>query len=120
MMNRDYTPSPNSDNLKTGMDEKLKAMQAEIDEDELLKKRASNVNQEDYDLSKSEQEELINRKKTNPLFQGCNSIENYIYLNKIHEGSFGIVFRAKEKLSNLLYAIKNIKIERDGSGYSSI
>lgn len=32
-----------------------------------------------------------------PLLDGCRSIETYEYLNKIDEGAYGVVYRAKDK-----------------------
>jgi cell division cycle 2-like protein len=29
-----------------------------------------------------------------PLLEGCRSIENFEYLNKIDEGAYGVVYRA--------------------------
>jgi len=34
-------------------------------------------------------------------------------LNKIHEGTYGVVYRALDKLTNNIVAIKKIKINRD-------
>jgi len=68
-------------------------------------------------VTKEEMDVLIQKRKSKPLLQGCNSIENYLYLNKIHEGSFGVVFRAKDKLTGKQYAIKNVKIGRNVWGF---
>lgn len=114
-MNRE-TPTPDSERLQLNSAEKGRAMQEVIDQDELLNKRVQNLNQDDDEISETEKRLLMQRRKTNPLFQGCNSIENYIYLNKIHEGSYGIVFRAKDKITQKQYAIKNIKVERSSAG----
>eukprot|EP01017_Pseudomicrothorax_dubius_P005866 TRINITY_DN11586_c0_g1_i5.p1 TRINITY_DN11586_c0_g1~~TRINITY_DN11586_c0_g1_i5.p1 ORF type:complete len:165 (+),score=52.53 TRINITY_DN11586_c0_g1_i5:54-548(+) len=60
---------------------------------------------------------LLRKRKICPLIQGCNSIENYIHLNKIHEGVYGIVFRAKDRFTNQLYAIKKVKLGREKEGF---
>jgi cell division cycle 2-like len=70
-----------------------------------------------YEITKEERDKIMKKRKSNPLSQGCNSIENYLYLNKIHEGSYGIVFRAIDKVTGQTYAIKNVKIERNGRGF---
>ena len=36
------------------------------------------------------------------------------YLNKIHEGVYGIVFRARDKITDEIYAIKKVKLNKDG------
>lgn len=88
----------------------------DLETDVLLKKRTVDTEKGLPEIDQKEREELMLRKRKNPLFQGCNSVENYLYLNKIHEGSFGIVFRAMDKLNGKEYAIKNIKVERNSMG----
>ena len=34
-----------------------------------------------------------------PALMGCRSVENYEYLNKIEEGTYGVVFRARDRKS---------------------
>ncbi|CAI2367354.1 unnamed protein product [Moneuplotes crassus] len=59
----------------------------------------------------------IEKRKWNPLLDGCRSIEEYEPLNKIDEGSYGIVFRAREKDTGKIYAIKKVKLEREKEGF---
>lgn len=54
---------------------------------------------EKYGITEEMRYKIMKKRKQQPLFQGCNSIENYLYLNKIHEGSYGIVFRAIDKVT---------------------
>lgn len=54
----------------------------------------------------------MKKRKFCGLIEGCNSIENYVHLNKIHEGVYGIVFRARDKLNDHIYAIKKIKLDK--------
>lgn len=55
----------------------------------------------------------MKKRKNCGLVEGCDSIENYVHLNKIHEGVYGIVFRARDKLTNDIYAIKKVKLNKD-------
>jgi len=71
-------------------------------------------------ISENAKKAILARRKDNSLLQGCNSIENYMYLNKIHEGAYGVVFRARDKISNREYAIKSIKIFRNTSGFPEV
>jgi len=104
-----------------------------MNEDTLLAKRKdSDLNLTDIndDIESDKEEhvqidddskrEILSRRKENPFLQGCNSIENYMYLNKIHEGAYGVVFRARDKISNKQYAIKSIKIFRNTSGFPEV
>ncbi len=56
---------------------------------------------------------LLQKRKHNALVQGCDSIQNYTHLNKIHEGVYGIVFRAKDSLTDEIFAIKKVKLPPD-------
>jgi cell division cycle 2-like protein len=45
------------------------------------------------------------------LLEGCRSIEDFEHLNVIDEGTFGVVYRARDKQSGVVYAIKKVKLE---------
>jgi cell division cycle 2-like len=45
-----------------------------------------------------------------PLFDGCRSVEEYIRLNFISQGTYGVVFRAKCRTSGKIYALKQVKL----------
>ena len=61
-------------------------------------------------MPQDEKQQLLEKRKLCGLIEGCDSIENYIHLNKIHEGVYGVVFRAKDKINECIYAIKKIKL----------
>jgi cell division cycle 2-like protein len=46
----------------------------------------------------------------NPLFHGCRSIDEYERLSYISQGTYGVVFRAKCRTTNKVYAIKQVKL----------
>lgn len=60
---------------------------------------------------------MLAKRKRCPLIEGCNSIENYIHLNYIHEGVYGVVYRAKDKLTGEIYAIKKTKLGKEREGF---
>lgn len=68
----------------------------------------------DKDFAEEHSNTLLKKRKVCGLIEGCDSIENYFYLNKIHEGVYGIVFRAQDKITNEIYAIKKVKLMKDG------
>ena len=41
--------------------------------------------------------------------KGARSIKNYELLTKIHEGTYGIVYKAKEIETGDIYAVKRLK-----------
>ena len=51
------------------------------------------------------------------LLEGCRSIENFEYLNKIDEGAYGVVYRARDKTNNEIVAIKKLKLEKEKEGF---
>ena len=67
--------------------------------------------------STSADTKLIGKRKRCPLIEGSNSIENYYHLNKIHEGVYGVVFRARDKFTGEIYAIKKVKLSKEKDGF---
>ena len=49
--------------------------------------------------------------------QGCRSVEEFECLNKIEEGAYGVVFRAKDKKTNEQVALKRLKMEKEKDGF---
>lgn len=52
-----------------------------------------------------------------PPIQGCRSIHNYERLNHIEEGSYGVVFRAREKATGEIVALKKLKMDKEKNGF---
>jgi cell division cycle 2-like protein len=48
---------------------------------------------------------------------GCRSVEEFECLNKIEEGAYGVVFRARDKKSNEVVALKRLKMEKEREGF---
>lgn len=44
-------------------------------------------------------ERLLAKRQRVGLLQGCRSIEDFEHLNVISEGTYGVVYRAKDKVS---------------------
>ena len=65
----------------------------------------------------SPEKSLLGKRKLIPLVEGCNDVENYTMLNYIHEGVYGMVYRAKDNFSDQIYAIKKIKFEHEKEGF---
>ena len=51
------------------------------------------------------------KRNFNPRVQGCNSLSNYEILERIHEGTYGEVYKARDTLKGELKAVKRIKKE---------
>ena len=52
-----------------------------------------------------------------PEITGCRSVEIYEKLNHIEEGSYGVVYRARDKQSGDIVALKRLKLEREKNGF---
>jgi hypothetical protein len=60
--------------------------------------------------------------KTETLFyfcalNGCRSVEEFECLNRIEEGAYGVVYRAKDKKANEIVALKRLKMEKEREGF---
>jgi serine/threonine protein kinase len=49
-------------------------------------------------------------------FPSCRSVDNFEKLGRIQEGSYGIVYRAKDKESEEVVALKRIKMDKHQEG----
>lgn len=47
----------------------------------------------------------------------CRSVNEYDRLNHIEEGSYGVVFRARERQTGDVVALKKLKLEEEKSGF---
>jgi len=52
-----------------------------------------------------------------PSISGCRSVKQYKILNRIEEGTYGVVYRAKDKDSNEVVALKRLKTEQETNGF---
>ncbi|XP_078741915.1 cyclin-dependent kinase 11B-like, partial [Lampetra fluviatilis] len=52
-----------------------------------------------------------------PALQGCRSVEEFHCLNRIEEGTYGVVYRAKDKKTDEIVALKRLKMEKEREGF---
>ncbi|XP_063699629.1 cyclin-dependent kinase 11B [Culicoides brevitarsis] len=52
-----------------------------------------------------------------PAIQGCRSVEEFQCLNRIEEGTYGVVYRAKDKRTDEVVALKRLKMEKEKEGF---
>ena len=48
-----------------------------------------------------------------------NSSDRYLKLEKIGEGTYGVVYKAKDKITNETVALKKIRLEQEDEGVPS-
>lgn len=51
------------------------------------------------------------------MILGCRSVESYRKLNRIEEGTYGVVYRAQEISTGEIFALKRLKLEREKEGF---
>ncbi|KAF8983349.1 hypothetical protein BGZ46_010471 [Entomortierella lignicola] len=52
-----------------------------------------------------------------PVLTGCRSVENYEKLNRISEGTYGVVYRAKDRVTGEIVALKKLKLDQEKNGF---
>lgn len=52
-----------------------------------------------------------------PALQGCRNVEEFHCLNRIEEGTYGVVYRAKDLKTDEIVALKRLKMEREKEGF---
>ena len=55
-----------------------------------------------------------------PEISGCRSVDIYEKLNHIEEGSYGVVYRARDTQTGDIVALKRLKLERENNGFPII
>lgn len=56
-------------------------------------------------------------RELHPRITSCDTVHNYDILNRIEEGSYGIVSRARHKRTNEVVALKQLKLEKETYGF---
>lgn len=52
-----------------------------------------------------------------PSIFGCRNVEEFQCLNRIEEGTYGVVYRARDKRTNETVALKRLKMDREKEGF---
>jgi len=52
-----------------------------------------------------------------PSVHGCRSVAEFQCLNRIEEGTYGVVYRAKDKRTQEIVALKRLKMEKEKEGF---
>ncbi|KAF8693690.1 hypothetical protein HU200_039106 [Digitaria exilis] len=51
------------------------------------------------------------------MLQGCRSIDEFERLNTINEGTYGVVFRVRDKKTGEVVALKKVKMDKEREGF---
>lgn len=52
-----------------------------------------------------------------PAINGCRSVEEFHCMNRVEEGTYGVVYRAKDKRTGETVALKRLKMEKEKEGF---
>ncbi|KAJ0493584.1 putative protein-serine/threonine kinase CMGC-CDK-PITSLRE family [Helianthus annuus] len=72
---------------------------------------------ENGDGSPGTPEPVVPSQRSVNMLQGCRSVDEFERLNKIDEGTYGVVFRAKDKKTGEIVALKKVKMEKEREGF---
>ncbi|ESW30701.1 hypothetical protein PHAVU_002G175700 [Phaseolus vulgaris] len=77
----------------------------------------SDTEYEDEDDGRETPEPLSPPQRTVNMLQGCRSVDEFERLNKIDEGTYGVVYRARDKKTGEIVALKKVKMEKEKEGF---
>ncbi|XP_061338695.1 cyclin-dependent kinase G-2-like isoform X2 [Gastrolobium bilobum] len=77
----------------------------------------SDTDSEDEDDSRKTPEPPAPAQRVVNMLQGCRSVDEFERLNKIDEGTYGVVYRAKDKKTGEIVALKKVKMEKEKEGF---
>ncbi|XP_028393647.1 cyclin-dependent kinase 11B-like [Dendronephthya gigantea] len=72
---------------------------------------------DDKPVKKEKSPELPKLPPYLPAIRGCRSVEEFQWLNRIEEGTYGVVYRAKDKRTGEVVALKKLKMEKEKEGF---
>ncbi|KAK6116583.1 hypothetical protein DH2020_049689 [Rehmannia glutinosa] len=79
--------------------------------------RQSETDSEDDHGSRGTPEPTPPPQRSVNMLQGCRSVDEFERLNKIDEGTYGVVYRARDKKSGEIVALKKVKMEKEREGF---
>lgn len=76
-----------------------------------------------YDDSEQDEESTVKKHRGLPgarlydMLQGCRSVDEFERMNRIDEGTYGVVYRARDKKTGEVVALKRVKMEKEREGF---
>ncbi|KAH0756318.1 hypothetical protein KY290_026588 [Solanum tuberosum] len=77
----------------------------------------SDTESEDEHDSRGTPEAALPPQRSVNMLQGCRSVDEFEGLNRIDEGTYGVVYRAKDKKTGEIVALKKVKMEKEREGF---
>jgi cell division cycle 2-like protein len=86
------------------------------EEEEREERREEEVEREkEENKNKNEEGDFIKRSVS--MLNECRSVEHYEKLNRISEGTYGVVYRARDRETGQICALKKVKLEKERDGF---
>ncbi|XP_020107019.1 cyclin-dependent kinase G-2 [Ananas comosus] len=85
--------------------------------DSYVSDRMSETESEDEDYGAKTPEPAQPPQRCINMLQGCRSVDEFERLNKIDEGTYGVVYRARDKKTGEVVALKKVKMEKEREGF---
>ncbi|XP_038992375.1 cyclin-dependent kinase G-2-like isoform X1 [Hibiscus syriacus] len=79
--------------------------------------RESDTDSENENDSPGTPEPTLHPLRSVNMLQGCRSVDEFERLNKIDEGTYGVVYRARDKKTGEIVALKKVKMEKEREGF---
>lgn len=98
----------------------------DLDNNDLMEVDEEDVNDDvtDHEEEKDSEDEsmktpepILPPQRSINMLQGCRSVDEFERLNKIDEGTYGVVYRAKDKKTGEIVALKKVKMEKEREGF---
>lgn len=105
----DLSESEDNDNEENGSNEK--------DYIVIDRKHGTSDSQPDTDSENESDSSNSPPQRCFNMLQGCRSVDEFERLNKIDEGTYGVVFRARDKKTGEIVALKKVKMEKEREGF---
>ncbi|OIT29685.1 PREDICTED: cyclin-dependent kinase G-2 isoform X1 [Nicotiana attenuata] len=77
----------------------------------------SDTESEDEHDSRGIPEPALPPQRSVNMLQGCRSVDEFERLNRIDEGTYGVVYRARDKKTGEIVALKKVKMEKEREGF---
>lgn len=89
----------------------------ELDEDS--GSEDGNLQQPEVDIYPEETSPVLTgpQRRAIDMLKGCRSVDEFEKLNRIDEGTYGVVFRARDKKTGEIVALKKVKMEKEKDGF---
>ncbi|XP_077227264.1 cyclin-dependent kinase G-2-like isoform X2 [Tasmannia lanceolata] len=87
------------------------------DVSDIVSGQQTETDSEGEDDSRRTGEQIVPPPRSINMLQGCRSVDEFERLNKIDEGTYGVVYRARDKKSGEIVALKKVKMEKEREGF---